>query len=109
MEINSFLGSVYKAIFTGEETFTIGLQTFKRGPSGRGGLFRSRTSGNKILRGFSIGEFTFMEQNPETPFGQKNKDKKIMYAFRKGDYICKVVNGIIYDLTGGSNEIIGHI
>ncbi len=50
-----------------------------------------------------------MEQNPDTPFGKKNANRKIMWIFYGGKYFGKVDNGVIYRIANNKTTMIGHI
>lgn len=109
MKINPIVGKVYHAIFNNLSQIELDGEVYTKGPFGNGNNFISRVSKEKIIRGFDIGKFRYMEQNPETPFGSKNAHRKIVWIFCGGEYIGKVDNGIVYHIDGSQTTMVGHI
>lgn len=109
MDISPTVGKVYHAIFTNLSQIELDGKIYTKGPFGCGQDFKSRLTDQKKIRGFDIGKFRYMEQNPDTSFGQKNAHRKIMWIFHGGNYVGKVDNGVVYHIEDNRTTMVGHI
>ena len=110
MKANPVVSKVYHAIFSNLSQIEIDGMIYTKGPFGCGQDFKSRITNQKKIRGFDIGKYRYMEQNPDTPFGQKNAQRKIMWIFHGGRYVGKVDNGVAYHIEDDDKtKMVGHI
>ena len=109
MKVNPIVGKVYNAIFTNLAQVEVDGKIYTKGPFGCGQDFKSRITDQKKIRGFDIGQYRYLEQNPDTPFGKKNIGKKIMWVFHGGRYVGKVDNGVVYRIEDDKTTMVGHI